>query len=532
MKKNERKTEMRKLFSLLILIPLSLSAIVHLWNPIGTPEIHADEGHYYRRAINTILGGPPEEVKVLGPNPSYDNPFFGQIFLASMLSLADYPNSLNPDDKINANSVGALFLMPRMAMGILAVIDTFLLFKIAERRYNIYVAITASMLFAVMPFSLEIRRVFLESIQLPFILLSVLFALYYIKPAASINTVTYKRLNVEKTITIFISGIFLGLAIFTKIPAFIMIPLISILIYSNNKSIGLKALGLWIIPVILIPSIWPLYAILSGDFDKWIGGLFFQTNREGVGILSINSLFSVDPVLLVLGLSGAIFALAIKRDYFCMAWIIPFLIFFSVVGLVRLHNYIPLFPAFCLGGGILMTEIYKAFKKYKTSMQRLLIPSFIFGAIVVFGFASAISQLTQDLNSTYFALYSFILGKLPIHNAGDNKANDINKVTVIGSNWVLSSFSWIPNYVYYNDHDFVRLGGHPKIETKKVLFVLDRHTKNLMSNTTEEGKRFLRHQTWLKKLYDSTDTIAKFNFTSKGILSEVTKGQIEIKTNY
>jgi hypothetical protein len=526
MKANEKKAETRRLLSLLILIiPLTLSAIVHLWNPIGAPDIHGDEGHYYRRAINIMLGGPAEEAKVLGPNPSYDTPFFGQIFLASVLSLLDYPHSLNLEDEINANSVGALFLVPRLIMGILAVADTFLLFKIAQRRYSIYVAFTASMLFAVMPLSMEIRRVFLESIQLPLILLSVLFAVYYIKPTKSGNTVTNERLNVKKTITIFISGIFLGLAIFTKIPAFIMIPLIGILFYANsNKSVRLKALGLWLVPVILIPSIWPLYAILSGDYDKWIGGLFFQTNREGIGILSITSLFRVDPVLLVLGLSGAIFAFIIRKDYFCITWIIPFLIFFSVIGLVRIHNYVPLLPAFCLGGGILLAEIYIAFKKYKTSFQRLLIPSFIFGAIVVFGFASTISQLNQNLTSTYFALYSFIVGKLSIHNEGNDKSNIINKVTVIGSNWVVSSFSWIPNYVYYNDHEFVRLNGHPKIETKKVLFVVDSLTRDLMSNTTKDGKRFLQHQTWLKKLYDSTHTIAKFNDT--------TKGRIEIKTNY
>ena len=96
---------MHRFFPFLIFVPLVLSAFVHLWNPIGTPEIDGDEGHYYRRAINTMQGGPAEEVKVLGPNPSYDNPFFGQIFLASVLSIFNYPNSLDPDNSIDANSV-------------------------------------------------------------------------------------------------------------------------------------------------------------------------------------------------------------------------------------------------------------------------------------------------------------------------------------------------------------------------------------------------------------------------------------------
>ena len=63
-------------------------------------------------------------------------------------------------------------------MGLLAVIDTFLIYKIAERRYNRNVAFIAAILFAVMPYTWLIRRVLLEPIQLPFLLTSILFALY------------------------------------------------------------------------------------------------------------------------------------------------------------------------------------------------------------------------------------------------------------------------------------------------------------------------------------------------------------------
>src|ERR1041384_7057680 len=62
-------------------------------------------------------------------------------------------------------------------MGILAVADVFLLFRITEYRYGRNVAIIASVLFAVMPFTWLTRRIFLESIQLPFILTSILLIL-------------------------------------------------------------------------------------------------------------------------------------------------------------------------------------------------------------------------------------------------------------------------------------------------------------------------------------------------------------------
>ena len=45
-------------------------------------------------------------------------------------------------------------------MGLLAILDTFLLFKITERRYGIAVALIASVLFAVMPMTWVLRRVY------------------------------------------------------------------------------------------------------------------------------------------------------------------------------------------------------------------------------------------------------------------------------------------------------------------------------------------------------------------------------------
>ena len=45
-----------------------------------------------------------------------------------------YPNSLHPTPDVQ--SIEMLHLVPRVIMGILAVVDTFLIYKISERRYN------------------------------------------------------------------------------------------------------------------------------------------------------------------------------------------------------------------------------------------------------------------------------------------------------------------------------------------------------------------------------------------------------------
>src|ERR687887_168229 len=66
---------------LLVLIPIALSAYTHLWNPAGFPNLFYDEGVYMRRAMHVMQGLGPQEAYY------YDHPFFGQIFLAGMLTL-------------------------------------------------------------------------------------------------------------------------------------------------------------------------------------------------------------------------------------------------------------------------------------------------------------------------------------------------------------------------------------------------------------------------------------------------------------
>src|SRR5205823_13050311 len=113
-------------------------------------------------------------------------------------------------------SIQTLYLVPRVLMGIFAVVDTFLLYKISERRYNRNIAFIASILFAVMPITWLTRRILLDSILLPVLLSSILFAVYYrdIKSFSSNNDNTNNNnSNKEKNIqSILLSGVFLGLA--------------------------------------------------------------------------------------------------------------------------------------------------------------------------------------------------------------------------------------------------------------------------------------------------------------------------------
>lgn len=111
-----------------------------------------DEGTYMRRAMHIIEGlGLKEKLW------EYDHPFFGPLFLAATLSIFGYPNITSPDIA-NKDSFRSLYLVPRLIMGLLAVIDTYLIYKIGEIRYGRKVAFLAAVLFALMPITWNSKK--------------------------------------------------------------------------------------------------------------------------------------------------------------------------------------------------------------------------------------------------------------------------------------------------------------------------------------------------------------------------------------
>jgi hypothetical protein len=84
---------------ILILIPLILSSFTHLWNPAQFPSFHIDEGVYIRRALHMLNGLGPQDPDSRFDHPqyttsAYDHPYFGQIFLAALFKIIDYPQNL------------------------------------------------------------------------------------------------------------------------------------------------------------------------------------------------------------------------------------------------------------------------------------------------------------------------------------------------------------------------------------------------------------------------------------------------------
>jgi hypothetical protein len=268
---------------------------------------------------------------------------------------------------------------------------------------------------------------------------------------------------------------------------------------------------------------------------------------------SVNNFFQIDPVLLVLGMAGFVFAV-IKRDFLLLLWIIPFVIFLVFIGFVQYFYLISVIPVFCIAAAKFVAEITTSILKKKKKMEKILTFAII-SAIGIFGLISTTILITTGVNFSYFRIYAFIVQHLMDLKSSDNKNN---KITVIGDHWWVWNSFWIPKLVLDKEDNFIpasdRISHHflkDPITTEKILFLSD----NYFINTTISHNPFVTilspnntlNVEPINMLYKHSKTIATFtdnvipsghdkypynSITSMIINEKRPLGRIEIKTNY
>ena len=384
-----------------------------------------------RRAVNLLDTGNPQEGNV------YDHPYFGQIVIASILAITNYSDfkpSTDPD------SLQSLYMIPRIFMGLLAVLDTFLIYKIVQIRYGVNAAFLSASLFAVLPFTWIFKRILLDSIFVPLVLGAILLAIYSTKTK-------------QKTVLIIFSGCLLGLAVFTKIPAFTMIFVVVWIVYTDRKKFS--DVLLLLIPFLLIPLIWPVNAIMLDQFDLWQKGVLWQTQRTN-SILDILGFFAViDPLMFVLGLSGIVLAV-LRRDKFLLLWFIPFVVFLSIVGYKQYFHWMMIIPAMCIASGIWIESIRKC-----SIIKKNFVYVGIVSVVLIFGFVSTTLLIINNISDNQFQALSYVL-----ENYDDN-------VTVLTS----PVYSWILYDVFERENvpkDYSSILFYPPI-TEKTVIMVDEH---------------------------------------------------------
>ena len=496
--------------SLILLSIILVSCFFHLWNLDGFPSIYRDEDHYLRKAMHILEGEGLQEDSddlISYQSHKYDHPYFGQLFLAGILKLIGYPDSLSPKAG-DVHSIEMLYHVPRVIMGLLAVVDTFLIYKIGQLRYNKNIGLLSAAIFAVVPITWMLRRIWLEPIQLPFILLSILFALYLNKQSTKDSICKY--LYQEKLITSIFSGIFLGIAIFTKIPAFLFIPLVAFLIFSMNKQ-KLKYLGLWSIPVILIPLIWPANALYLGELDEWFNGLSWQSERSNNGVfVAFQKLFIIDPIFLVISIISVALA-AVRKDLFILLGVLPFIIFCYLIGYVSYWHLIPIIPFLSMSTSLMIFDLAKRFLQTRYNTLFLLI--FIF-SVVVPSFIISSNLITSNSNEFHLNVISSISKEVKNFNLKNNNStnfgstdsdqntNSNNKLTVLGTNYWL----WIPKYILDNGKNIYKNNFIANdIKSNNILLVAGENFIKTMTRANNTKANVMQ----LKEIYSESDLISK-----------------------
>ena len=474
---------------LLLIIPLLLSGYTHLWNPVGFPDFFFDEGDYIRRALHVLEGlGPQESTSTSW----YDHPFFGQLFLAFMFKVIGYPDSLNPQAG-EFHSIEMLYLVPRVFMGLFAVLDTFLVYKIGDKKYNMKVGFVAALLFAVMPGTWLLRRVLLDSILLPFLLSSIFLAISINERRPQSDLVKSLSINMKNNLLTILSGVFLGLAIFTKIPVFSMIPLIAYLIISkskyNNNRTRLKILGMWFIPVILIPALWPISAFTINQFDDWKEGVLSQAGRNNEGLARMmETYYRLDPVMLTMAMLGLAYAV-IRKELFTVTGIVPYLIFLYFIGYVSYFHIVPVLPLFCISAAWLLVDAPTLI------WHKLRYPSlskYAFGSITIVVIISGIGLISTSM------LLVLDTSRAQIQAAVYASRHLVDNMTLISS----PVYSWVPLYVFNYSQTPESFWAVPegKVQYDYVFLLVDVHMERIM-------KRELPN-VW--SLYNSTALSAQF----------------------
>ena len=392
-----------------------------------------------------------------------------------------------------------MYTTPRILMGLLAVVDTLLVFKIGEIVGGRKVGFVAAILFGVMPLTWMLKMILLDTLLLPFFLSSVLLSLY--------SGISLKNTSLA-TFWVFMSGITLGLAIFTKIPVTAFIPLVGYLIYRQNRSF--KKIGIWLIPVLLIPMIWPAYIVFSGNLENGINGVLYQVERgERNFIDTLTFIFLADPVLISLGIAGGLVLTLAKRNLMFVLWTIPYILFiWQVGGIVKYFHFIELLPILAISGGFIIVTISNKIsligKKIAGNIKlHNVIPIALIAGIGIFGLTSTLMLISTNTNDTFFELSAYI------SNYVVSNTNLDMETTLMGQHWV-RSFSWIPMYIH-DKANFVkdvfpeRYLREP-LKTDDVLMIVDNQIKHDVLDYSVQGK----HLDEIRKIYHNSDRINLF----------------------
>lgn len=366
--------------SWLLFFVLVISLIAHGINMFQYPAYREDEGTYMSQAWSFSTRG-----KLSPYTYWYDHAPLGWILIALWNNLSG-----------GFFTFGLTVNSGRVLMLILHLLSTFLLFKIAQKLSSgKTVAFIASLLFSLSPLAIFFQRlVLLDNIMVFWLL----FSLFFLT----------KDLNLRSFL---LSSLGFSFAVLTKETAIVFFPVLVMAVFlnahKNNKSF---AVTLWLTVAFLIISLYPLFALIKGEFfpkNSLLGGtqphvslletLKWQAEREGEGNFlnpqssvrkTLDEWLKYDPLIIFLGTLSVFTNLSFfrKKEAKLTALLgLSFLLFLLRGGKVLDWYIIPLIPFFCLNIGFFVEESEGALRKIpKLGRNLRFLPAIIIVLVYLF----------------------------------------------------------------------------------------------------------------------------------------------------
>ena len=333
-----------------------------------------------------------------------------------------------------------MYLLPRFLHALITSLCIGGIYLLTHRLFGWAIALLSSVLLLLEPFFLAYQRFLTtDALQTNFSVLSVLLFLLYLRSQEG---------SVRRSRWLLVSsGVFLGLAIGSKVISAFIIPGILILAIWSELQIGAlafppigyssrtKALILWGVTALVAlfvtwPALWltpgfTLNRMTEGLLEEAQRGFFFYkgdlVHSPGLDFYLLSSLYRLSPAVLIGTLVGAI-ALCIpagrRRSSFVPEQVALWLVIVSYVGFLsiastKIDRYlslvIPLLTILAAMGWLWLFRILHASLKARSDV---LIPPLKSGAILLLAGGLAIAQLVILLPHVpyYLTYYNPILG--------------------------------------------------------------------------------------------------------------------------
>jgi hypothetical protein len=240
----------------------------------------------------------------------------------------------------------------------------------------------------------------------------------------------------------------------------------------------------------------------AGHMEFWLDDVLWQATERPESSLnnSLRDLLKIDPVLIVLGSVSLVYA-ALRKDSFVLLWIIPFIIFFYLVGRVTYNYWVPLVPIFCIASSVFIVEISSRITRGTEKLIGRILPFAVLSSFVIFGLIVNVMLLSADLTSSQIQAAAFVQYQLNNEETieNDNILSTDNVTVISGPN-----YSWIFKYVFNEANILDNFRDRSPIDTEKFIMMTDPPYKTfLRRDNTDRSER-------LETLFDNTVSIAKF----------------------